>query len=148
MDRTNAERQRRYIARLKAKAEAIDAAAEAMKNSTCSKCGKKAPNPIIFEAGPLKILLCQKCGMKLLSKHAAQRPVLEWKTDAALKKIACMIAYNPTRKGDYPRGWYIREYHSPIAMKNHLKGKKGWEKSYIETGPYRTEKAARELELE
>src|SRR5262249_16867183 len=106
MDRTNAERQRRYVARLKAKAEVADDAAEALKNSTCSKCGKKTPNPITIEAGLLKILLCQKCGMKLLSQHVTRQTALEWKTDTALKKRACMIGYQPKKHGDWPRGWY------------------------------------------
>jgi hypothetical protein len=67
-----------------------------------------------------------------------------WQTDKALKNRCSMIAYNPTGQGDCPRGWYVREYHSSFAMEQHLKGKKGWEASYAETGPFRTENEARE----
>ena len=70
-----------------------------------------------------------------------------WQTDRALKKCASMIAYKTKRDGYTPRGWWVREYHSPVAMANHLKGKKGLEGSYGETGPFRTEEEAREYAL-
>jgi hypothetical protein len=66
---------------------------------------------------------------------------IEWRTDKALKKRACMIAHRPTKTADCPYpGWWVREYHSTVAMANHLKGKKG---SYVESGPFRTEEEAR-----
>jgi hypothetical protein len=48
------------------------------------------------------------------------------------------------------RGWYIRFYHSTIAMDNHLKRDeqkrpyRGWEASYGHDGPFDTEAKARE----
>jgi hypothetical protein len=69
----------------------------------------------------------------------------KWLTDKALKKAACMIAYRPF-KGS--RGWWVREYHSPIAMKQHLAGKPGWEASFADTGSFGTEDEAREYALE
>src|SRR5262245_19975509 len=52
-----------------------------------------------------------------------------WQTDKELRKCACMIAYK-TKKDDRPGpGWFVREYHSPVALANHLKGKKEWNHS-------------------
>jgi hypothetical protein len=73
---------------------------------------------------------------------------MTWQTNKALRKRACMIGYRPKKGKGYPsRGWYVREYHSPIAMKQHLKGEEGWDMSYGETGPFRTEEEAMEYAM-
>jgi hypothetical protein len=55
-----------------------------------------------------------------------------------LPEAACAIFYNPKGRRDHPRGWYVREYHSNYAMDQHLKGKKGFDGSYVEHGVFRT----------
>jgi hypothetical protein len=61
-----------------------------------------------------------------------------------LKKVARTVFYIPTSKENYKRGWWVREYHSTFAMEQHLKGKKGWERSYTDAGPFRSEQEARD----
>ena len=70
----------------------------------------------------------------------------EWKTDRALKKCAAMIGFLPKRTGEWPRGWYVRGYHSDYAMKQHLAGKK-WDMSYVLIGPFESVEGAREYAL-
>jgi len=50
-----------------------------------------------------------------------------------------MVFYCPD-KGS--RGWWLREYHSAVAMRKHLAGKEGWGESFSDEGPYRSERAA------
>jgi len=57
-----------------------------------------------------------------------------------LKGRPCVVFYSSDRPAG--GGWYLREYHSSSAMEQHLKGEKGWDGSYVETGPFRTEKKA------
>ena len=80
------------------------------------------------------------------------RMMEKWKTDRALQRCASMIAYK--RGGaDYPHsGWYVRNYHSTVAMALHLKGKPHpsghpWWVAYGDTGPFRTEEEARHWAL-
>jgi hypothetical protein len=73
-----------------------------------------------------------------------KRKLEDWRTDTVLKKRACMIAH---RSFKWSRGWWVREYHSPIAMEQHLRGTAGREYSYGDTGPFRTEEEAREFAL-
>jgi len=61
-----------------------------------------------------------------------------WKTDRELKKVACAIGYK-NEKGK--RGWWVREYHSPVAMTK-------WPEDYAETGPFDSEEEARKFALE
>ena len=80
------------------------------------------------------------------------RTMEKWKTDRALQRCASMIAYK-RRGGDYPHsGWYVRNYHSTVAMALHLKGKPHpsghpWWVAYGDTGPFRTEEEARHWAL-
>jgi len=69
------------------------------------------------------------------------------RTPIILRELGCVVFYNPTKQPDFPRGWYVREYHSDYAMEQHLKGKKGWERSYGDTGVFRTADEAREHAL-
>jgi hypothetical protein len=55
-----------------------------------------------------------------------------------------MIAHKPFK---WSRGWWVREYHSPLAMEQHLNGKAGWERSFGDTGSFGTEKEARAYAL-
>jgi len=64
-----------------------------------------------------------------------------------LKRVACVIFYNPTRTRSFPKGWYVREYHSPVALEKHRKGEKGWDGSYGDTGVFRTEEEARKYAM-
>ena len=74
-----------------------------------------------------------------------------WHTDKEARKRACMFAYGAKKGAIYPgsaRGWWVREYHSTVVMKMHLKGKphpagQPWEVAYSYTGPFRTEKEAK-----
>jgi hypothetical protein len=83
---------------------------------------------------------------------------LEWKTDRWLKRRATMIAYNPKRRHDrenhfyFPRGWYVRQYHSIVPMEAHLRGTllrdfphiKHPAQTYSDSGPFDTEEEARD----
>jgi hypothetical protein len=55
-----------------------------------------------------------------------------------------MIAYKPFK---WSRGWWVREYHSPIAMEKHLKGDAKFENSYSDTGPWADEQDARQYAM-
>jgi hypothetical protein len=68
----------------------------------------------------------------------------QWRTDKALKKRASMIAHKPFK---WSRSWWVREYHSTFAMKQHLEGKAGWEQSFGDTGSFKTEEDARQYAL-
>jgi hypothetical protein len=71
------------------------------------------------------------------------RKTSAWQTDAELEQYATMLAYK-TKSAEWPEsGWYWRQYHSPFAMRQHLKGVKGWEMSFADTGPFRTQAEAR-----
>jgi hypothetical protein len=74
----------------------------------------------------------------------SKRKLEDWQTDRALKKRACMIAYKPFK---YSRGWWVREYHSPVAMEQHLKGNAGWDSSFADSGSFETEEDARQYAL-
>jgi hypothetical protein len=68
----------------------------------------------------------------------------EWRTDKALKKRACMIAYRPHKRS---RGWWVREFHSTIAMQKYLKGEWHDRPTFGETSGFRTEMEARDYAL-
>ena len=68
----------------------------------------------------------------------------DWKTDKALRKRACMIAYRPFK---WSRGWWVREYHSTIAMQKHLKGEWNDRPCFGDNGPFATEDRARRFAL-
>jgi hypothetical protein len=80
-----------------------------------------------------------------MRKKTASAQFEGWQTDRMLKARACMIAHNPP--GYSPRGWWVREYHSDVAMRNHLAGKKGWEASFADAGAFRTEREARDFAM-
>jgi hypothetical protein len=88
---------------------------------------------------------------KPMPRQKPNRRAATWQTDRNLKKRATMIAYLPKSK-DQPRGWYVRDYHSPVVMKLHLEGKphptgQDWQVAYCDTGPFPSEAEARAFAL-
>ena len=72
-----------------------------------------------------------------------------WQAKARYR--AKMVVYGATKgaiEPGVPRGWWVREYHSPVIMKVHLKGDPHpaghpWSVAYGYIGPFRTEREAK-----
>jgi hypothetical protein len=78
-----------------------------------------------------------------------KKPRIKWHM-VSRRDGAVVVLYRPAKDADYPRGWYVREYHSDDAMRAHLNHivngapppkhfseQKGWcwEHSYTDDGP-------------